>query len=385
MSSEFKILTLVGWDIQKVGEDDKSKHPANLLLPNQRYWFFKYWPDSEFEVDVMGLDKHILMERRFLRFYLRTPLKALSKSSGYDLILCFHSQLGLPLAFLMQKFDIKTPLVIFDVEGFGRKNNFWQRKFIRQALSRVSLVFYLAKVQKEDYARYYPEVLDRSEFLPFGVDLSRFPYQEKRTEDYILSIGYQGSEFRDWKTLLEAFSLFKTKTKLVIVGKSGFRRDEVGHSTLENVEFVRKCNLPELNEYVSRCKFVVLPFAERRQALGQMTLLGVMALGKAVVVSQVCGIKDYLTHGQDGLFYQPGNPYDLAEKICHLLSNPRRTERLGRKAKETVEKKFNEKRMAQKILETLKKRHLIEGLTSPPVRRMPAIIESKALSEEMVS
>jgi len=360
MSPEFKILSLLGWEISKVKQDDKSRHPANLLLPDERYWFFKYWDKKDLKVDVMGLGKNAIITRKLLRFYLWLPFKALLKASKYDLILCFHSQVGLPLAFMMWLLNIKTPLVIIDVEGFGRKHRGWQRWFISQVLKRVSLVFYLAKIQKEDYAKHYPEILNRIEFLPLGVDLSRFPYTRSKTEDYILSIGYQGSDFRNWKTLINAYNLLKTKTKLVIVGRTNFTYEAVGSSSLENVEFVDMCSLPKLNEYVSKCKFVVLPLTDRRQALGQMTLLGAMALGKPVIVPEVPGVKDYITDNQDGIFYQPGNVSDLAEKIQYLLDNPDVAGRLGKEAKNSAETKFSDENMSFRIFETLKNRGLLK-------------------------
>ena len=361
MSPEFKILSLLGWEISKVEKDDLTRHPANLLLPNERYWFFKYWDKKDLKVDVMGLGKNAIITRKLLRFYFWTPFKALLKAFNYDLILCFHSQVGLPLAFMMWLLNIKTPLVIIDVEGFGRKHRGWQRWFINQALKRVSLVFYLAKIQKEDYAKYYPEILNRIEFLPLGVDLSRFPYQKQKTEDYILSIGYQGSDFRDWKTLINAYNLLKTKTKLVIVGRTNLLPEEIGNSSLENVEFVKMCKLPKLNEYVSKCRFVVLPLTERRQALGQMTLLGAMALGKAVIVPEVPGVEDYVRGNQDGIFYESGNAYDLKEKMQYLLDNSSVAKNLGKEAKNSAETKFSDEIMSLEIYKILKDRGLLNG------------------------
>jgi glycosyltransferase involved in cell wall biosynthesis len=359
MSPEYKILTLVGWEILKVKQDDKSRHPANLLLPDERYWFFKYWPKDNLKVGVMALGKNAIFARKILRFYFWTPFKALLRAFKYDLILCFHSQVGLPLAFMMWLLNIKTRLVIIDVEGFGRKHRAWQRWFISQALKRVCLVFYLAKIQKEDYAKYYPEILNGIEFLPLGVDLSRFLYTSSKTEDYILSIGYQGSDFRDWKTLINAYNLLKTKTKLVIVGRTNLLPGEIGNSSLENVEFVKMCSLPKVNEYVSKCRFVVLPLTERRQALGQMTLLGAMALGKAIIVPEVPGVKDYVRGNQDGIFYESGNAYDLKKKMQYLLDNPSVIKKLGKEAKNSADAKFSDKIMSIQMFEALKSRDLL--------------------------
>jgi glycosyltransferase involved in cell wall biosynthesis len=358
-----KILMVVGWNVSRMEEDHKDKHPADILLPDQRYWFFKYWPENNLRVDVMGYRKIPLLsliEKNILHFHLFQSLRILPRMKKYDLLIFFHSQIGILPALFKTVFKLKTLLVLIDVENLGRKNKWYILPFIRRAILGVDYLFYLATIQKEDYARYFPEILPRSDFLPLGLDLSRFSNNGIKEENYIVSIGYQGSNFRDWKTLIKAYSQLKAKTKLLILGKEKFEPEEIGPEKIPpGVEFVGKTDLLTLNEITSKAKFVVLPLPERRHAFGQMTLLGCMALGKALIVSKVSSLADYLEDKKDALMVEPHNPEALAEKMRILLDDRDLAEKLGQRARRKVETNFTEDKMGQAIYLRLKNGNLI--------------------------
>jgi len=354
-----KILMVVGCKVQSLKEDDKSKHPADILLPNQRYWFFKYWSGDNLKIEVIGYKRIPFLskiEKKILHFHLFQSLRILPKMKKYDLVIFFHSQIGIIPALFKSIFKIKTPLVLIDVEGLGRKNKWYHLPFIKKALRGIDKLFYLASIQKEDYQRYLPEIINKSDFLPLGIDLTRFSSNGAKEDDYIVSIGYQGSNFRDWKTLIKAYGQLKTKTKLLIVGREKFKPEEVDYEKIPlGVEFVGKTDLSTLNEITSKAKFVVLPLPERRHALGQMTLLGCMAMGKAVVVSRVPGIIDYVRDKENALLVKPSDALDLKSKMEFLMSEPEKKKTLERKARETIEREFNEIEMAQEIFKAVSK------------------------------
>jgi len=363
MTKSKKILIVVGWPVRVVKKDDKRKYPADLLLPDQKYWFFKYWPEDSLKVEVMGYKKIPLLsiiEKKVLHFHLFQSLRVLPKMKKYDLLIFFHSQIGIIPALFKSIFKLRTPLVLIDVEGLGKKNRWYVLPLIRRAIPGIDYLFYLTTIQKQNYQRYFPEIINRSQFLPFGLDLSRFSCNGVKEEDYIVSIGYQGSNFRDWKTLIKAYSQLKTKTKLLILGKEKFETEEMGYEKIPlGVEFIGKTDLETLNQITSKAKFVVLSLPERRHAFAQMTLLGCMALGKGLIVSKVSSVIDYLKDKEEAILVEPRNPEALAEKMQVLLDSPDLAVQLGQRAKIKVENNFTEERMAQTIYRRLKEKNLI--------------------------
>jgi glycosyltransferase involved in cell wall biosynthesis len=351
-----KILMVVGWEVQSSETDDPRKYPADLLLPNQKYWFFKHWLEDNLKIEVMGYKKVPLLskiEKKFLHFHPFQSLRILPKLKKYDLVIFFHSQMGIVPALYKSIFKIKTPLVLIDVEGLGRKNKWYIIPLIKKALKGIDLLFYLASVQKEDYQRYFPEIVSRSDFLPFGLDLSRFSSDGKKEEDYIVSIGYL---FRDWKTLLTAYGRLRTETKLLIIGKEKFEPEEIGYEKIPpGVELIGRTDLSTLNDITSKAKFVVLPLPERRHAFAQITLLGCMALRKAIIASRVHGIIDYVTNGKNAILVEPEDELDLTEKMEFLLNQPQQVELIGQNARKTVEKFYTEEVMTKNIIEAVKR------------------------------
>ncbi|MCJ7458049.1 MAG: glycosyltransferase family 4 protein [candidate division Zixibacteria bacterium] len=357
-----KILMAVGWEVQQTKKDDQGKYPADLLLPDQKYWFFKHWPEDNLQIEVMGYRKIPLLsliEKKFLHFHLFQSLRVLPKMKKYDLLIFFHSQIGLIPALFKSIFRIKTPLVLIDVEGIGRKNSWYLKPLIRKALSAVNLLFYLARLQKEDYEKHYPEIIRRTKFIPFGLDIDRFKPQNSCPANYIISFGYGGLDARDWPTLFEAFGKLSKKMELVVIGKKGFSKKELKGLLLpKGVRTIPFSPLETLKKYIESSLFVILPLPYRAHAHGQMSLLESMALGKAVIVAKTPGVIDYVEDRKNALFYELANPSDLREKIEFLLNNPNETERLGINARKSVELLYNEEKMAQDIYFAVKDLYL---------------------------
>jgi glycosyltransferase involved in cell wall biosynthesis len=227
---------------------------------------------------------------------------------------------------------------------------------LRKVADNLSLVYYFSSVQKEDYEKYLPNMLNKIKFLRWGVDFTKYIPANCVLEDTILMIGYQGSGFRDWKTLIEAWRKVSTKkdTVLVIVGKHSLTPQEAGTNDLpKNIRFAGVVDLAGLNSLTQRSRFIVLPLPERRHAYAQMTLLGCMAIGKAVIVSKVSGVIDCVEDMATAVLHELANPEDLAEKMLMLLSDPALADSIGKKAMDCVRKNYTEEIMAKDIYESV--------------------------------
>lgn len=138
------------------------------------------------------------------------------------------------------------------------------------------------------------------------------------------------------KHLLDAFQLLQKDSaqndlKLLIVGEG-----EARHS-LE--KYVQKQGLADavaftgfqnpLAPFFALIDILVIPSTTEGIPL---VLLEGMSCQKALVASNVGGIPEIITHRQNGLLAEAGNPRDLAEQILRLLNNPDQVKRLGRNA-----------------------------------------------------
>ena len=75
--------------------------------------------------------------------------------------------------------------------------------------------------------------------------------------------------------------------------------------------------------------------------------------GTPVVASNVGGIPAQIEDGKDGFLLEPTDLQGFADRIVHLLKNPKEGEEIGRQARETVRKKFLITRLLSDYLDML--------------------------------
>ena len=344
---------LVNWNVSRDNKLGKYLQAPNILAQNQKYWFFRHWPDVKVEVDVIDYSQFPLVhsiEKNLLRFYCVQALKALPLIPRYDVIISHGAQSGIFLAFLRSVLGIdQPPHVIIDVGCLnGGRSRQPELLLFQFAMRSVSGIIYHATPQRKHYKRYFPSLAKKAFFVPFGVDTEFFAPVEVKPGDYILSIGYK---LRDWKALLEAFRNIQTDIELKIVGPE--KNDLKVGDLPSNVSYLPYVPVTVLKDLIARAGFIVVPLMDIPYAHGQMTLLQSMAMGKAVIVTKVAATSEYVSDGYDGLFVKPNDAYDMKEKISFLLGNPAEIEKLGKNARRSTEQKFNERNMAAGIFSAL--------------------------------
>lgn len=86
-----------------------------------------------------------------------------------------------------------------------------------------------------------------------------------------------------------------------------------------------------------------------------LTAIEAMAMGRPVVASKVGGLQEIIKDRSNGLLFTAGDPVALADAVISLLELPGRARELARAGRETVEKHYSAKGMAQKTEEVYSK------------------------------
>jgi len=355
-----KVLMLVNWDVHREDNRSENLQAPNILKKDQKYWFFKHWPEEDINVDVIDYSKLPLIhtiEKDLLRFYVVQILKAAPHFDRYDLIISHGAQSAILLTFMRSILGIKLPPhMIIDVGCLNGGRSRQPELFLFQfAMRSISCLIYHVSSQKDHYERYFPFLSYKAFYVPFGVDTDFFVPVDVKLENYILAVGYK---FRDWKTLMQAFKDIGKDIKLRIVGPK--RRDIEIENIPLNVSHQPYVSINILKDLIAKAKFVVLPLIDILYAHGQMTLLQSMAMGKAVIVTKVPSTVDYIVDGENGLLVNVYDSEDMRNKIEFLLNNPQEINRLGRNARKSVEEEFNEKVMAENIYRSINQLNLLK-------------------------
>jgi glycosyltransferase involved in cell wall biosynthesis len=101
---------------------------------------------------------------------------------------------------------------------------------------------------------------------------------------------------------------------------------------------------------VYRALDIVVHASTKREPFGR-SVLEAMACGRPVIVSDAGGVRELVTHDDQGLTHPPGDADVLAGHIASLLHDPARCERLGVNGRRTAVAFFDRARSAAALAE----------------------------------
>ncbi|MEX2115418.1 MAG: glycosyltransferase family 4 protein [Bacteroidota bacterium] len=112
--------------------------------------------------------------------------------------------------------------------------------------------------------------------------------------------------------------------------------------------------------YLAACDILLSPHTNfsdgTRLFFSPIKLFEYMAMGKAIVASNLEQIGEVIHDGVNGLLVKPGDPQDLADKILRLAKDPGLRRRLGKQARIDVERNYTWDHNARRVLEALEGR-----------------------------
>jgi len=180
-------------------------------------------------------------------------------------------------------------------------------------------------------------------------------------------VGYVGT-FSDWhgieeliKASVKVLKLYP-KVQFLMVGPYFERAMKLAknHKVLDSFVFTGPVPYAEVSKYINAADVLVAPYnplkSELRRKYGIGSPLKVfeyMACGKPVITTRVNPITRIVEHGETGLLVSAGDFKALAEAIVRLIENPRLAERIGKAAREEVEKNYSWKTFAKKLANIL--------------------------------
>ena len=165
--------------------------------------------------------------------------------------------------------------------------------------------------------------------------------------------------------LIESAKYLEGEVKYVIVGKGDFedfyKRRAKELKVEEKVIFVGNVPYDQLPNYYAACDIFILPSVARPEAFG-IVALEAMASAKPVIISDIPGVRELITQGQEGLLAEPMNPRDIAEKIQMLIDDESLRKQMGIKGRKKTEECFKMSKIAKQIEDVCKE--VIQSTTS---------------------
>ena len=217
----------------------------------------------------------------------------------------------------------------------------------------------IAQHMREDFG--LPQ--EKIRFIPRGVDLEEFEFQQKptvRKKTDIFTVGVIGrlTPIKGHKYFLQALAKVNRvipRIRALIVGEASSGKEKYVEelkiltrrlSLDKYVEFIgRENNVPKV---LARLDVLVLPTVTQ-EAFGRV-LIEAGACGVPVIATKVGGVVDIIQDGVNGILIEPADPTDLASAIIRLFRDPKLSQRFSVSGRKKVEENFTLKQMSKRTI-----------------------------------
>ncbi|MFH0928453.1 MAG: glycosyltransferase family 4 protein [bacterium] len=195
--------------------------------------------------------------------------------------------------------------------------------------------------------------MDKFQYLPHFIEAKKYRPNFKSGE----AVVYFGrlSHEKGLETLLAvAKKLPKVKFQIAGSGPLENRLRSIARQwELNNVEFLGWLEGEELWEVVRNALLVVAP-SEWYEIFG-LTVLEAMALGKAVIASDIGAYPELIEHEVSGLLAKPGDIESWVKAIESVMAQPEVLEEMGRRGRQKVVEDFSAERHYHDLMEVYKR------------------------------
>jgi glycosyltransferase involved in cell wall biosynthesis len=168
-------------------------------------------------------------------------------------------------------------------------------------------------------------------------------------------IGYLGNIYqRDADLLFDTLSrLEATDAQLIMVGDPGCKISEV---VKDRVTVTGRLPFEDMLDYLSACNVLTLPLSDTIANRGRWPskINECVAVGRPTVACDVGDVANLLRDNDIGLLVRP-EAGEFARRIDELLSDPKRAESMGNRAREIASTTYSQDAMADRLEEYYRK------------------------------
>ncbi len=207
--------------------------------------------------------------------------------------------------------------------------NYFEKKFLKSATNIITISPSVTELIEDDHKNI--------RCIYTGIDASLF--ETKSNENgYIAFLGRIDPYMKGLDVLIKAFSILtKEKITLRIAGTGPQKNIDLLKKMTkdlglnEKVDFIGRISEEEKRTFLQNCRFMVMP--SRFEGWG-ISAIEAAACGKAVIASNIPGLKDAVKDNETGILVEKENVEELADAILKLNNDIELRKTLGKSARE---------------------------------------------------
>lgn len=157
---------------------------------------------------------------------------------------------------------------------------------------RVGRILVYSTSEIDTYERLFPKAKGKFRYVPFPILAPIKPSANcRRASDKFVAIGKSN---RDYRLLAE---LFRGRPETLEIICHGLKIDDCP----ENVKIVDNCFGQQMYDKIAEARAVLIALKNPDISSGQMVALQAQQLGTPVIATDIDGLKDYITSGENGI------------------------------------------------------------------------------------
>lgn len=249
-------------------------------------------------------------------------------------------------------------------EGLSKKTKLIKRIQVllyKCALPQLDKLIFLNPDDPQDLIDEYAINVRKVEVLGgIGLNLKAYPYQPITNIQQPINFLFIGRLLKEKgiHDFLNAAKIVKGKypeTKLTVLGAidphnlgalTQFELDELISSNI--IDYPGHVN--NVKDWITNSHVFVLP--SYREGVPRSTQEA-MAIGRAVITTDVPGCRETVEHGVNGFLVPRWNSEALAEKMIYFIENPEQVEKMGYESYKMAQDKFDADKVNQRLLKIL--------------------------------
>lgn len=339
-----KALVFLGYRLAYDYDNWVDGYKNGIYNDNGPYGY-KNFKSNEIMVDYFRLNKleKKILFNKYLQYiyvyFIKLPILLLK----YDIVWTHYDKDGLFISKLrcfplFKRFSAKQIAnfvwLIDDSKDYNNK----KIDKISMYLKNIEKIIFHSNTEKEKFIKIFNIDSKNLKHVLFGINFEAYstlkPMQKPKNlnydSDYILFVG--NDKHRDIQSFKLIAERYNKERFVFITNNERFKNERYPN----NVN-VLSANLPEVRWLYNNCKFVILPLKYNEHVSGCTTILEAAAFKKAVIVTDIPGINDYVNENT-GILVKNNDEFFIA--VERLLNDKNLCKILGENAYKFCVDKF---------------------------------------------
>lgn len=248
-------------------------------------------------------------------------------------------------------------------QGLSKKTEFIKNIQIllyKFALPQLDKLIFLNPDDPKDLLDKYKIKLKKIDILGgIGLNLNTYQFSNKYPDEVTFIFIARLLAEKGINDYIHAAKIVKNKypnTKFIVLG--AIDKEALGALTESELQSLIKTNIIDypghvnnVSEWIENSSVFVLP-SYYREGVPRSTQEA-MAIGRAVITTDVPGCRETVEHGVNGFLVPKWNPAALAEKMIYFIEYPEQIEKMGYESYKIAQDKFDAEKVNQRLLNIL--------------------------------